>query len=311
QEIGFTSHYQGIIERNNVNLEVENDAMIITLNNKVINGADAYLEDLRRIHHDDFEINVYNHSHKDLSIVFDKQSRPKKVTKPVVYSIIKDHLRILDRLKTAHEGFVLVDHARLLKSLRLSLGYEKCEGKAYEFSEFTHLIYLLNSGASTEVKPGKGGFVIQLKYKRETYILFTNICEENTLDEVMNELALLKENKSNKLRFYVADQLEKIRVSPEILHTASAFFPAWVPLFKEQAFQQYLVNQMARFSPAYLKMQVVLLDAKEMTRLLGCYRKWARKMKVTYDRSNCRLSDGIKAKISFSAYQILKEFVIE
>lgn len=309
--IGIVSHYRGIIDKILPELDISDSALTITLNGEIIFGRDSLLKDLGRKKQETNQVKVLRSGEEVLAIDLGSSFKNRVPELPVVLSIVKDQLWILDRLVTRQEGFILIDHARLLKSLDLSFGFRKEMGKPYSFEEFSEILTALQNGLKPKKHKIKGVYSIYVRIRKKTCVLFENLKDAVIADQLIKALSDTRIKRPSELVLYAGCDSGKIVIKQETLHTVTACFPSWVPMLQQLSFQQYLVNQMAEIAPAFLKVEALLLDAREMKILMKSYRKWIRKIKLEYNRPDYHISARLQKELQYQAFLILKEFVVK
>lgn len=312
QNIGLTSYIRGVIEKLSHGIEQNEPSVMISLNKRVIQGEDTELSELNVEEKKSNlkSVEVFYGGKPELSFEFNNKKSEALITEKSVKKAVFNRLSLLNTLITELEGFVLIDHARLLKVLQLSVALGEVRSESFDFETFTRIVLGLTSGDAVKAKKVEEVFQITIYVQDNTYILFNNVADDKTVKKLFSQLRLLRKGEDNELEFYAGTAHEKVCFDPAILHSVSAFFPDWVCMIHEPAFQQYLVNEMALISPAYLKVNPILLEAGEMQILLVEYRRWIKVIKAEYDLKKYHISISVKQHLATTAMLILKDFII-
>ncbi|MEL6560023.1 MAG: hypothetical protein AAFQ94_17670, partial [Bacteroidota bacterium] len=150
QKLGLTSHFSGVKEKLSHGMEQRDPSVVIKVGGHVVLGDDAEIKGLLdKRGPNDKTVEVFSDSKKELEFPLAKNQKEDPAS---VKQYVKDICTQLNELVTSYEGFVLVDHARLLKVLEISLSVDQLVGVPYRFEIFSQIILGLMSGDTVKAK---------------------------------------------------------------------------------------------------------------------------------------------------------------
>lgn len=308
QKLGLTSHFRGVSEKLSHGIEQQNPSIVIKVDGYVVLGDDAEINELKRATKPtNQKVEVFSDSKKELEFSLNKD---QKVDPSFLKQTVRKRCAQLNELVTSYEGFVLVDHTRLLKVLKISLSLDDLVGVPYSFDVFSQIILGLMSGDSVRANKVNGIYRIIIKTQGDIYILFDSIDSRKTVLKVFKQLDLFRKGKANQLVICAGNNTDSVRFDSELLHSSTAFFPGYVSMMQEEAFQQYLVNEMMVQAPGYQKVNAVLLGETEMNDLLTDFDQWMNWLKAEYGLNNYDITEEMIMHIPGVAFRILKNYVL-
>lgn len=308
QKLGLTSHFSGVKEKLSHGLEQQDPSILIKVGGHVVMGNDAEINGLRdNSSANNRKVEVFSDSKKELEFLLTENQHDDPGS---VKQRVKDICAQLNELVTSYEGFVLVDHTRLLKVLEISLGVDHLVGESYRFDIFSQIIMGLMSGDSVKAKKEGDIYQINIYTAGDVFLLFDQIKKKATVLKVFKQLDLFRKEKANTLELYAGNGSDYVKFNTSLLHSSSAFFPGYVVMMQDEAFQQYLVNEMMVLAPGYQKVNPVLLGETEMSELLADFNQWMDWLKAEYNLANYEITAKLFEDIPGIAFRILKNYVL-